>query len=167
MTQQRPESKELSMLIKLLKMTTSTHDHEALSAMRLANLQLLKLGTDWEDLLNAKVTLIADPFSAIPDIEVKTPTSAPPQGWAPSTPRSPPQAPPKPAPPVYYSDMFLIQPHFDNLMFATLPPHVAQRYQALEAAWVKNKRLDAPDWSELQGLSRSWGSGKPRRKRRT
>lgn len=57
---------EFDLLIKLLKMTTSSHDNEALSAMRKANAQLVKLGFEWEKLLRGKVTIVADPFASIP-----------------------------------------------------------------------------------------------------
>ena len=76
----------LTLLIKLLKMTTSSHENEALVAMRKANIELSKFGGDWESLLRGKVTVIGDPFADItkPDVGQKTP------------PR--PQAPPPPPP---------------------------------------------------------------------
>lgn len=62
------ELPNLSLLIKLLKMTTSSNDAEALLAVRKANEQLQKFGGDWERLLRSRVTIIgADPFSAIPE----------------------------------------------------------------------------------------------------
>jgi hypothetical protein len=155
MTQQRPESKELTILIKLLKMTTSTHDHEALSAIRLANTQLLKLGTDWEDLLYAKVTLVADPFTGIPDVS----NSAPRSGAAPSQPynhRSPPPQPQKPATPkpppapVYYSDVTEINGYFDKLMWIKLSHSVQQTITAAEKRWRKDKRLDSADYNNVR-----------------
>jgi hypothetical protein len=163
MTQQRPESKELSILIKLLKMTTSTHDHEAISAMRLANAQVLKLGTDWEDLLYGKVTLVADPFTSIPDV-----TPAPPPASSVSTPtppRRPPPPPPKPTP-VYFRDAATIQPLFDSLMFVTLTPQYQQRVNILEKMWIADKRLESGDYSELQGIVRSYCVMPKQKKRR-
>lgn len=56
----------LDLLIKLLKMTTSSSDGEALVAMRKANEQVAKLKTDWDSLLRSKVTIIADPFANSP-----------------------------------------------------------------------------------------------------
>src|SRR5262245_56175131 len=56
------ELPNLGLLIKLLKMTTSSNDGEALIAMRKANEQLIKFGGDWEALLSGKVTVIGDPF---------------------------------------------------------------------------------------------------------
>lgn len=52
----------LPLLIKLLKLTTSSNDQEALMAVRKANEQLAKFGGDWEKLLRGKVTVISDPF---------------------------------------------------------------------------------------------------------
>jgi len=52
----------LSKLIKLLKMTTSSNDAEALAFLRKANAELVKFGGDWESLLRGKVTVIGDPF---------------------------------------------------------------------------------------------------------
>lgn len=81
----------LGLLIKLMRLTTSDNDSEALLAIRKANEQLLKFGGDWERLLLGKVTVIGDPFlgSVIP---------TPPSTAQPSyTPR--PTAPQRPAPP--------------------------------------------------------------------
>lgn len=55
----------LSKLIKLLKMTTSSNDSEAIAFMRRANLELEKFGGDWESLLRGKVTVIGDPFDGV------------------------------------------------------------------------------------------------------
>lgn len=160
MTQQRPESKELSILIKLLKMTTSSHDHEALNAMRLANAQVLKLGTDWEDLLYGKVTLVADPFTSIPEVKPATASGV---GQA-SPPRRP--APPPPPPqPVYYHDAAVIQPLFDELMFANLPNQAAKRYSALERCWLNDSKLESSDYNELRALAVTYAQ--KRRRRRT
>lgn len=86
-------SLNLELLIKLLKLTTSSNDSEALLSCRKANEQLAKFGGDWEALLRGKVTVIADPFTAAPpnsdQIHRRTST-------APSAP--PPPAPPRPAP---------------------------------------------------------------------
>lgn len=90
----------LGLLIKLLKMTSSTHDHEALSAIRMANQQLAKFGGDWERLLRGKVTVIGDPFVGVEA----------PQTPAPAT-RPAPPAPPRPTPqaPLYWSSSAGVQ----------------------------------------------------------
>jgi hypothetical protein len=60
------ELPNLSLLIKLLKLTASQNDAEALMAIRKANEQLSKFGGDWERLLRSHVTIIgADPFAEI------------------------------------------------------------------------------------------------------
>jgi hypothetical protein len=56
----------LGLLIKLMKLTASTNDSEALLAIRKANEQLQKFGGDWERLLQGRVTVIGDPFGQIP-----------------------------------------------------------------------------------------------------
>jgi len=55
----------LGKLIKLLKMTTSTNDNEALMFVRKANDELKKFGGDWDTLLRGKVTVIGDPFDGL------------------------------------------------------------------------------------------------------
>lgn len=60
--------KDLDQLIKLLKMTTSSVDSEALTAMRMANRVADKLG-GWEPLMQGKVTVEADPFAAAPRVQ--------------------------------------------------------------------------------------------------
>lgn len=104
------------LVIKLLKMTTSSNDAEALVAVRKANDAVKRAGWDWERLLRGKVTVIADPFSgptaaAPSDIYSRgnrppppTPPrrpapTPPPRPQAPPQPRySPPPPPPKPTP---------------------------------------------------------------------
>lgn len=76
-----PESAKLNLdlLIKLLKMTTSSHDGEALVACRKANEILKKFGGDWDALLRGKVTIIEDPFVNVkaPDVRPQAPPPAP------------------------------------------------------------------------------------------
>jgi hypothetical protein len=74
------ELPNLTLLIKLLKMTTSSHDAEALLAIRKANEQLAKFGGDWERLLRSRITIIgADPFSAIAEPPKREPKVRQPQ----------------------------------------------------------------------------------------
>jgi hypothetical protein len=92
----------LTLLIKLLKMTTSSHDAEALVACRKANAELQKFGGDWDTLLRGKVTVIGDPFENLrkPDPgRTEAPRSAPPPPPPPPRPSTPPPPPqPRPAP---------------------------------------------------------------------
>lgn len=91
------ENADLSLLIKMLGMTDSDSDGQALVAIRKANAQVRKLGTTWEDLLRGKVTVIADPFNAgdlraPPPVETRRPMrpvatpTPPPRVWVGYTP---------------------------------------------------------------------------------
>jgi hypothetical protein len=80
------ELPNLTLLIKLLKMTTSSHDAEALLAIRKANEQLAKFGGDWERLLRSRITIIgADPFSAIAEPPKREPKVRQPQYTRPTS----------------------------------------------------------------------------------
>lgn len=53
------------MLLKLLKMTTSDNDGEALVAIRKANGLLKTAGWDWDKLIAGKIKVVADPFAGV------------------------------------------------------------------------------------------------------
>lgn len=53
-----------NLLVKLLKMTTSSNDGEAITAMRKANEQASKFG-GWERILLGQITIVEDPFEKI------------------------------------------------------------------------------------------------------
>ena len=53
------------LLIKLMGMTTSSNDAEALVALRKANELLKSAGWDWQKLIEGKIKVIEDPFSKI------------------------------------------------------------------------------------------------------
>jgi len=55
------------LLVKLLKMTTSSSDAEALVAMRKANDLLASAGWDWDRLMAGKITVVGDPFAGLGD----------------------------------------------------------------------------------------------------
>lgn len=80
---------KLPLLIKLMGMTGSSNDSEALSAMRKANALLSTAGWTWERLLLGKVTVVNDPFNSIP-----TPDSTARYAGAPQTPQRPQPTPP-------------------------------------------------------------------------
>ena len=84
-------------LIKLLKLSTSPNDAEALLAVRKANEAVKAAGWDWERLLRGKVTIIADPFTAPPPraADVRHPGAPPPPPPRPQ--QRPAQPPPRPA----------------------------------------------------------------------
>jgi hypothetical protein len=85
------ELPNLALLIKLMKLTASSNDSEALLAVRKANEQLIKFGGDWERLLLGKVTVIGDPFESVPAPKASTYTKTPP------SPPPRPQPQPRPA----------------------------------------------------------------------
>lgn len=100
------------LLTKLLKMTTSPNDGEALTAMRKANALLTTAGWDWDKLISGKIVVVADPFASIPTPPPQEPRqndfvrSAPKHSPGPFAPRqaahvysTPPRTAPPPPPP--------------------------------------------------------------------
>lgn len=85
------------LLVKLLKMTSSPNDGEALTAVRKANELLASAGWDWDRLMSGKIVVVEDPFGAI-----GTPKSSGrrdyTQGTAPAPPTVPNPPPQRPAP---------------------------------------------------------------------
>lgn len=53
------------LLTKLLMLTTSNNDAEALQAVRKANALLKASGWDWQQLINGKITIVEDPFKGL------------------------------------------------------------------------------------------------------
>ncbi len=92
------------LLLKLLGMTTSASDNEALMAIRRANEFLARAGWTWEMLIREKIKIIENPFNGIND-----PTRRPKNEQQPTTPpkTTPPKPPTPPRPP---QDTW----HFDN-----------------------------------------------------
>lgn len=62
MTEEVPKQ---DMLLKLLKMTTSDNDGEALVAIRKANSLLKAASWDWDKLIAGKIKVVADPFAGV------------------------------------------------------------------------------------------------------
>jgi len=59
----------IQMLIKLLAMTTSPNDGEALNAVRMANAALARHNANWDEVLRGKVPMVdVDPFAKAPSI---------------------------------------------------------------------------------------------------
>lgn len=81
------------LLIKLMKMTTSTNDGEALTALRKANELLSSAGWDWERLIQQKIVIVGDPFATLATptahYEGNGSTPQPSTGRAPSPPPRP------------------------------------------------------------------------------
>ena len=82
-------NENLDRLIKLLRMTTSSNDSEALLAIRAANRQLSTINTDWEKLIRGKVTVLADPFIGVAEPPKPAPKPAPKPSAPPSSTYSP------------------------------------------------------------------------------
>ena len=76
------------MLLKLLKMTTSDNDGEALVAIRKANGLLKTAGWDWDKLIAGKIKVVGDPFGGVSAPKYSNVGKPPP----------PPQAPPQKTP---------------------------------------------------------------------
>jgi hypothetical protein len=98
----KPASEMLATLIKILGMTTSDNDNTVLTAARAANAHLGRMQTNWSDLLNGKVTLIADPFTSIPEPPQAARahgSGTPPPRPTPTAPTPPPRPQPAPPPP--------------------------------------------------------------------
>lgn len=82
-------NENLDLLIKLLGMTRSANDAEALVAVRKANDQVAKFKTTWEDLLKGRVKVVADPFASVAQ-PPQHKSSAPPPASAAGLHRPPP-----------------------------------------------------------------------------
>lgn len=59
------EQLDLELLIKMLKMSRSDNDNQALVAIRKANAALDRVGEDWDTLIRGKITIIEDPFTSV------------------------------------------------------------------------------------------------------
>lgn len=90
-TEQLPKEQ---LLLKLLKMTTSAQDAEALVAIRKANELLISAGWDWDKLIAGKIKVVENPFANLgvpqggrrPMSGQPTsppPTAPPPPRWSP------------------------------------------------------------------------------------
>lgn len=89
-------------LIKLMGMTGSSNDGEALVALRMATKLLNEAGWDWARLIEGKIKVIADPFASVPKPQSGGGSSTNPYGAKPSAPPPPPpQRPAAPPPPAW------------------------------------------------------------------
>ena len=90
--------RDLDRLIKLMKMTASPNDGEALTALRMATIALARVGGDWDTLLRGHVTIIADPWGGATPPPPRRPDWQPKQ-WAAPRPSAAPTPKPAPTPP--------------------------------------------------------------------
>lgn len=109
------------LLCKLLKMTTSSNDGEALTAMRKANALLISAGWDWDRLIAGKIVVVGDPFVSLKTPEVKKSGD----GYNSSRP------PPRPKPP----------PQGQAAFFTPMPRGAAQRPSAPSVQYSKKSNL--------------------------
>jgi hypothetical protein len=151
-------SADLDMLIKLMGMTGSSNDNEALAALRLATKWLANRGHNWDDLLRGKVTVESDPFALQPP----KPAAA---AWTQPTPqyRAP---PPPPPPPTKWTNATTIQDYFDQLEFVTLPSYILTRLNQIEVTFKTQHFLYDNDYNYLKTQATTYAP-KTRKRRRT
>jgi len=143
-------------LVKFLGMTTSTNDGEALSAIRMANRELARLGKTWQEFVDMRITVVEDPFGNLP--EPGRPGRQPP-------PRPAPQAPPRPA---WYDVTKRLTDEANNIAInagsygsivdmirelrARTGASLSEAKPAMEAALLRNQPKAKPDpWASTQG----------------
>jgi hypothetical protein len=86
------------MLLKLLKMTTSSNDGEALVAIRKANGLLQTAGWDWDKLIAGKIKVVGDPFAGVSAPNFANVNKPAPRAAQPPRPTAQPFTPPPPQP---------------------------------------------------------------------
>lgn len=152
-----PEPK-LDLLIKLLMLTTSANDAEALAAMRKANnLLSSRIKSDWNELLRGKVTIVEDPFNAISTPDPRGGETVAPKRPAPAPPKPPPPPPP-PKPPDPYAGL---TPIYHKNTY-----HIREKLRALPGA---KYNANAKTWYVYPydvNLVRKWLGAVPPRTRR-
>lgn len=98
-----PSENFLTRLIKIMGRSTSSNDNEALVALRMANTYIKDSGATWEDILKGRITIVADPFTSIPEAPSRDEPPPPPPFRQPPQPKAPPQSnpytPPRPTRP--------------------------------------------------------------------
>lgn len=98
--------RNIDLFIKLMKLTTSSHEGEVLSAIRKANAMLSRDGYDWEAVLRSKIklTIVEDPFAKRTVERAERQAPPPPPSFAPQNgavrSKSKPTPPPSWTPPV-------------------------------------------------------------------
>jgi hypothetical protein len=90
------ELSKLDLLIKIMGMTGSDNENQALVALRKANALLKAEGWDWERLLRAKIKVVEDPFNHISRPTAAPAPKAPTWNPQPAPTWNPPPPPPRP-----------------------------------------------------------------------
>lgn len=128
----------LDLIIKLLRMTESSTDGEALNAIRMANAQLRKTSLSWEDLLRGKVTVLQSPWAEGPlrgsTMKSRAPAPSPPPGPTQSAMRQRWQDP-------NAVDPSALDPNTSPPPFAYAPPRPSSPKNAAKFASVRKKDL--------------------------
>jgi hypothetical protein len=133
---------DLGTIIKLMGMTGSAHDAEALSALRMATARLKKWGWTWDSILRGKIKIMPDPFANVPMPATTSRTS--------SGSRYTPPPPPK-----QFDNQAEIDGYFTKLEFKTLPTSVNKQIADIERKWKANGHLDYGDYNLLRTTANS------------
>ncbi len=136
----------LDKIIKLMGMTGSDHDAEAISALRMATRIMKEWGWTWDAVLHGKVKIMPNPFANIPS--PFSGQSSQSSGGA--TYMRP--TPTPPAPPKQFDNRTEIEGWFDkvNMPGKKIPFDVAQRLASIERTWGNQGFLLYKDWDFLR-----------------
>ena len=148
----------LELLIKLMKLTASNTDGEALAAVRMANKLLNGNGGDWENLLRGKLAPI-NPFKSIAEPKPQATARPTPQPSQPYTPPPRPQrpySPPPPPPPSRHRGVskqesklvsgWLVKCEFSSKLDAT----ITRQIDVISKQWDKTKALTDTEFNYLK-----------------
>jgi hypothetical protein len=131
----------LDKIIKLMGMTGSSHDPEAISALRMATKLMKDWGWTWDSVLRGKIKIMPDPFANLP-----TPTTGDSgTGYM----RAPPAPPP---PPKQFDNRDEMEKYFDkvNMPGKKIPVDIAARLNSIERTWNANGFLLWKDYDFLR-----------------
>lgn len=131
----------LDKIIKLMGMTGSAHDAEAISALRMASKLMRDWGWTWDSVLRGKIKIMPDPFANLP-----MPTTAPPRQSA---------APPPPPPPKQFDNRDEIEKYLEKVMLKKLPRDINMRLASIERTWNANGFLLWKDYDFLRTQANS------------
>ena len=139
----------IELFIKLMKMTTSSTDGEALAALRAANRALSAGGGDWENLLRGKLAPV-DPFVSLarPTTRESAPQAPPPRPTPP-----PPPPPPKRVRGLDKKEAKQVTGWLATLEFARLNYPTQRQYNVVAAEWKTHKALTNTDWDWLRNAA--------------
>lgn len=168
------EGTTLDKLIKMMRLTESDTDAEALAALRAANRLIRNLKTDWDAVLRGKISIIADPFGGIPVVTKSQPAPPPPpppprpapqpqpaQSWTPNPPRPRP-APPPPPPPkpkVFpHTDATEINGYFAMVKMRKWSKTTLNRIINIQQDWRQFHGLDHTDYDFLKQCALGLGA---------